>query len=230
MTISFTNKRFVWPFLFLANFLFSQEDVTVFWQPQISVNYKVVGDYSHNFYVTNRNFVYRESDLVLDVRQLDLGHFSKLQVRDNHSLSAGIMWRGSNLFDGNRVNEVRLTTQYNITSSPFKWRYGHRFRAEQRIFNGLSTVHRFGYRLAIDFPLQGEKLDIGEAFSVLGAEPILSVANNEEPVHSFRLRSGIGWKYSPRSTLQFVLEYRLVNYTRRTNHVLLVETSLDLGF
>lgn len=230
MTISFTKRRLFWPILMFSNFLLAQDNLIAFWQPQVSLNYKVVKDYSHNFYVANRNFVYSESELLLDVRQLDLGHFSKLKIRDDQSLSLGVMWRGSNLFDGDRINEVRLTTQYNITNAPFKWRYGHRLRAEQRIFNGLPTIYRFRYRLAVDFPLEGDQLDIGEAFSVLGAEPILSVANDFEPLYSFRLRSGIGWKYSLRSSLQFVLEYRLVNYTRATAHVLLLETSLDLGF
>ena len=228
MTISFIKRQLIWPILLFSQISLSQDDLISFWEPQLAINYQVKNDYSHNFTLANRNFVYRNGDLDLDVRQVDIRHFSKLKIRDNQSISLGLMWRNSKLFDDGRLNEFRLTQQYNITSSPTKYRYGHRFRSEQRLFSGL-TIFRFRYRLALDFPLQGDVLDVGETYSVFGTEALLSVASALEPIYDLRLRGGLGWRLSPKSKLQFVLEYRLINYTSDTSHALLLETLLNLG-
>ena len=228
MTISSIKLWFFGIFMLSLSGVIAQDELTVFWQPQVGVNYKVADDYSHNFILANRNFLYRDSDFELDVRQVDITHFSKLKIRDNQSVSLGLMWRNSRIFDEDRVNEFRLTQQYNITFSPTKFRFGHRVRTEQRIFDGF-TLHRFRYRFAVDFPLEGEKLDVGESYSVLSAEPIITVANDQEPLYNFRLRAGLGMRLSPKSNLQFVLQYRLINYSRQTSHVLLLETALNLG-
>ena len=228
MTIFCTKRHLIWLVLCLTQFAFSQDDFLGFWEPQIAINYKVKNDYYHNFTLANRNLVYSNNDLDLNIRQVDIRHFSKYRIRDNQSISLGFMWRNLKLFDDDRLNEFRLTQQYNITSSPTKFRYGHRFRSEQRLFSGL-TVFRFRYRLALDFPLQGDVLDVGESFSVFGVETLLSTASSLEPFYTLRLRSGLGWRISPESKFQFVLEYRLIDYTRDTSHALLLETALILG-
>lgn len=228
MTISFTRRHLIWPVILFSQLSFSQDEFISFWEPQLAINYQVKNDYYHNFTLANRNFVYRNNDIEFDVRQIDIRHFSKLKIRDNQSISLGFMWRNSKLFDDMRLNEFRLTQQYNITSSPTKFRYGHRFRSEQRLFSGL-TIFRFRYRLALDFPLEGDVLDVGETYSVFGVEPVLSLASALEPIYDLRLRGGMGWRISPKSKLQFVLEYRLVDYTSDTDHVLLLETALNLG-
>lgn len=57
---------------------FSQQDVIVFWQPQVAINYNVYRDYSHNFILANRNFLVQDKDFDLSVQQIDLVHFSNL--------------------------------------------------------------------------------------------------------------------------------------------------------
>ena len=228
MTIFCIRRYLFWPFLICAHIVLAQDDFAFFWEPQLAVNYKVKNDYYHNFTLANRNVVYSNNDLDLTVRQVDIRHFSKLKVQDNQSISLGFMWRNSKWFDDFRLNEFRITQQYNITTSPTKFRYGHRFRTEQRLFSGL-TVFRFRYRLALDFPLQGEKLDVGESYAILGAEALLSLASSIDPLYNLRIRSGMGWRYSPKSKIQFVLEYRLIDYTNITSHALLLETALNLG-
>ena len=228
MTIFCIRRQLLWPLLLFSQFALTQDDFVGFWEPQIAINYKVDNDYYHNFTLANRNFVFTDNDLDIKVRQIDIRHFSKLQIRDNQSISLGLMWRNSNLFDDGRLNEFRITQQYNITSSPTKFRYGHRFRSEQRLFSGLS-IFRFRYRLALDFPLQGEVLDVGESYSIFGAEVLLSTASALDPIYDLRLRGGMGWRVSPKSKLQFVIEYRIIDYTDDIRHVLLLETALNLG-
>ncbi|MGB5237631.1 MAG: DUF2490 domain-containing protein [Flavobacteriaceae bacterium] len=212
------------PFLYC----FAQEDAIVFWQPQVAINYNVYKDYSHNFTLANRNFLVQNEDLDLSIQQIDLVHFSNLKITDNKSISLGLMWRNSNLFDNGQVDEFRITEQFNIRNSPHSVRYGHRFRAEQRISSVL-TIYRFRYRFAIDFPLEGKTLDIGESYMLWSVENLASFSNSIKPFYDLRLRGGIGWRLSQRSNLQISLEYRMVDYTRVVLDVFLLETTLNLG-
>ena len=227
MTTSYIKIGFFGIGLFLIQSGIAQEDLVIFWQPMAALNYKVSEDYYHNFSLTNRNFIYRD-EIDVRIRQLDLSHFSKLKIRDNQSLSLGIMWRNTKIFDHERVNEFRLTEQYNINSRGNVLRFGYRFRAEQR-FSSLIDIYRFRNRVALDFPLQGQTLDIGESYFLGSLENVLSVAQSSEPIHALRFRSGVGWQLTQKSNLQFVVQYRLIDFTRKALHVILVETSLNLG-
>lgn len=210
--MSYTHK---WPF-FLSLFLFlgnihAQDNLTTYWQPEFAINYDVNKVYSHNFSVTNRNYIIEDSEVLLKTRQIDLVHFSKLDIKDNQSIALGIQYRFRNNFDGGD-NELRLTQQYNVTSKPFSVRYGHRFRAEQRITQPLTT-HRFRYRFAMDFPLKGEKLDMGEPYFVGGFENLLSVAKGNSPQYDTRLNGQVGWQLEHGLKIQVGVEYRMEEYT-----------------
>lgn len=138
------------------------------------------------------------------------------------------MWRNSNFFDSGRVDEFRITEQFNIKNSPHSVRYGHRFRAEQRISSVL-TIHRLRYRFAIDFPLEGKTLDIGESYMLFSMETLASFSTSLKPFYDLRLRGGIGWRLNQRSNLQISIEYRIGDYTRIAEDVFLLETALNLG-
>ena len=228
MTIYSIKKWSVCPLLLLTISALSQENFTTFWQPQVGVYYQVVNDYTHNFFFISRNVLAEDSNFKLDLRQFDIVHFSKLKIRYNQSISLGLRWRNSKIFDSDQINEFRLTQQYNIKIKPNKVRYGHRMRTEQRIFDGF-TLHRFRYRLAVDFPLEGERLNVGQAFSVFSAEQLFTVANKTDPLYTLRIRAGLGVLLSPKSTLQFILQYRLIDYTKEANHAIFLETVLNLG-
>ena len=228
MTTYSTKSKFFWIFFFLLHALYPQDDLVIFFQPQVALNYRVADDYSHNFTLGNRSFILRDESFDLRVRQLDLSHFSNFTIRDNQSIGLGLLWRNSELFDSGRVNEFRITQQYNITHGNQKYRFGHRLRSEQRLTTE-GDIFRFRYRLAVDFPLEGEKLDVGESYTLWSIENLLSAAAEERPVYGFRLRGGIGWRLSPKSKLQFALEYRLQNFTLVAQDVILFESALNLG-
>ncbi len=228
MTIFSIKSIPLWILLFLTQTILAQDNTTVFWQPQAAITYNVSDNYSHNFGLANRNFLLNAGTEEFRVRQVDLNHFSKWTIKDNQSISLGLLWRNSKIFDEDRANEVRFTEQYNIVYRPINVRYAHRLRAEQRIFSDL-TIHRFRYRFGIDFPLQGQKLDVGEAYSLWSVEGISNVAAGRESLYSARLRGGLGWRYGQKSRLQFAMEYRLVNFTRSSFHVFLLETALIMG-
>lgn len=230
MTTYFTDHKF-WSLLatFWLTFLglHAQDNFTGYWQPSIALNYKVFGSYSHNFSVQNRNFIYNEGSTQLSVRQIDAVHFSNYRIQDNQSFAFGILYRTRNTFDGGN-NELRLTQQYNFQSRPYVIRYGHRVRSEQRITTS-KTVHRFRYRFSADFPLQGEKLDVGEPYLVGNFENLLSVAKMAQPQYDTRLTLNLGWQLTEQTKFQIGTEYRLEDYSQNLEQVLFLLTTLNIS-
>ncbi len=211
----------------LTGFIHSQENLTAYWQPAFAMNYKVTETYSHNVSLQNRNYIFDDEVTQLSVRQFDLVHFSNLKLQDNQSIAIGILYRFRETFDGG-ANELRLTQQYNITSKPFVVRYGQRFRTEQRI-TSARTTHRFRYRFSIDFPLRGEKLDIGEPYLVANAESLLSLAKEKRPQYDARLTLNIGWKLSDLIKFQIGTEYRTEDFSQDLEHVLFLLSTLNVS-
>ncbi len=213
--------------IFLSSFsLFSQNDLIAFFEPSFAVNHKVNDSYKVNFATVARNYMYRNSETEFTVRHLQLVHFSTFSFNSNHSVSGGIMYRFRENFE-DRSNELRFTQQYNYAYRPNTLRFGHRFRTEQRITTN-ATVHRFRYRFTIDFPLLGEKLDIGEPYFVANAESLLSVVKTENPQIDQRFTSQIGWQWTENLKFQAGLEYRFENYNQNTQEILFVLTSVIL--
>jgi hypothetical protein len=204
-----------------------QERFTGFVQPQVAVNYSLGPAYSHNFSVQQRAFFYRDGASAFETRHIDLSHFSNLKWGPQRSVGLGILYRFREPFSDTGENEVRLTQQVNFNFRPNVLRTGHRFRAEQRILPS-ETLHRFRYRLALDGPLQGEKLDVGEAYWIGSAEGLLTVARAQKPLYSLRIGGMAGLMASTQLKVQAGFEYRLVGIARFDQSVLFLLSSLVL--
>ncbi|WP_165395288.1 DUF2490 domain-containing protein [Flagellimonas allohymeniacidonis] len=189
----------------------AQDNLTAFFQPQAAVNYNVSQTYGHNFSLAYRSFFIDEGVVEYQSRQLDLAHFSKFKIKGSQSIAFGVQYRFRDIFDDG-ANELRFMQQFNTTSRPMIIRFGHRLRAEQRITRAR-TIHRFRYRFALDFPLQGEKLDLGEAYFVGGFENLLSITQSRSSQYDTRLSGQIGWQLDKGFKFQMGIEYRLEDYT-----------------
>lgn len=221
-------KRLFPILLFVFSSASAQDGFVGYWQPQLALNYKVSDNYSHNFLATQRNYIYQNDDLQLKVRQMDIGHFSQLKIRDNQSIGLGALYRFRKTFEEEEDNEIRFIQQYNITNRLRNIRFGHRLRSEQRITSSLTT-HRFRYRFAMDSPLQGEKLDVGESYFVGTLESLLSVANSTLPQYDQRFTISLGWLLTKNSKFQTGVEYRFEDFTHKTENVFFLHSSLILN-
>lgn len=205
----------------------AQDNFIGLWQQTAAVNYKVSPMYSHNFALNSRNYLYRANELELSARHLDFIHFSNLKVNEGQSIAVGLQYRHRESFDGGS-NELRFTQQYNINTRPRVVRYGHRVRAQQRI-RSSRTVHRFRYRFSTDFPLMGEKLDVGEPYLVANAEKLLSVARQKKPQYDLRFTVNVGWKLNEQYKFQFGVEHRAENLAQNMRHELFLMSKLNLS-
>lgn len=214
-------------FLILSCFvslnLFCQNDFETLGESGLALNHKVNLDYGINFAIRSRYYLYKDDTYAFESRQLDFVHFSTLNLNYNHSLSLGIQYRLRESINGGS-NELRITQQFNITKKQLALRFGHRVRFEQRILNNF-TILRSRYRFALDFPLTGEKLDIGESYIITSMEALLSKSKKTKPEMDHRTTAYIGWLISERIKLQFGLEYRFEAFNIQTEEKLFLLTS-----
>ncbi len=205
---------------------FSQSNFESLGETGLSLNYELSNNLKLNSSVRSRYFLYRDSDFKLTNRQIDLVQFISYNVDYNNSIGFGVQYRFREAFDGNS-NELRLTQQYNFRKRQRALRFGHRVRLEQRILDDF-TIIRSRYRFAIDFPLNGEKVDVGEAYMVMSTEALLSVSNATKPEFDHRTTAQIGWQVSEDLKLQAGLEYRFEAFNIETEQLLFVLTTAIL--
>ncbi|SIS40890.1 Protein of unknown function [Zobellia uliginosa] len=218
-------KRFFIVFgVLMGSLAYCQENLTGYFQPDISLKYKVNTHYSHSFKVAQRAYIY-EDDFSYRIRQIDLVHFSSFKVDSKQGLALGVQYRFRESFDEPEENELRIVEQYKYSHRNETLNMGSRFRAEQRISPSL-TIHRFRYRLAIDFPLKGEELAVGDPYFSASAEALLSVAKGDKPEYDQRLTSHVGWLLGQGTKLEIGAEYRAEDYTHTTEHIFFLLTSL----
>ena len=218
------------PFLLLGFIvslnLNSQNDFESLGETAFSLNHSINSDYKINFSLRSRYFLYQESDFLFENRQLDFVHFSTYKLDYYHSLSLGIQYRLRESIDGG-MNEFRIAQQFNYTKTNQAWRFGHTIRLEQRFFEFM-TIIRARYRFAIDRPLNGEELNIGESYLIAYMEGLHSVSNKSKPEFGHRTTAQIGWLLSKKIKIQIGLEYRFEAINIYTVEKLFLLSSLIL--
>lgn len=216
-------KRLIAYAIYLASLIICSQNFEAVGETNFAINHDVSNSYSINFSVEPRYFLYRKNQLQLEAVQIDMVHFSTFKLNVNHSLSLGFQYRNRELFDAGD-QEIRLTQQYNYKKQKLSFRYGHRFRSEQRLFDDFA-IFRQRYRFAIDFPLDGERLDIGEAYIITSGESLLSISRLIKPEIDLRLTCHLGWQMSGDLKLQTGIEYRLEEFNIQSHHGLYILTA-----
>ncbi len=212
-------KRFLVIFFMFGNALgIAQSDFEGLNETSFAVNYKASETYRFNVSVQSRGYLLQDEKFNYEQRQFDITHFSTAYLNYNKSISIGIRYRNRELFDDSS-NELRITEQYNYTKSTEPLRFGHRIRLEQRILSNY-TIHRWRYRFAVDLPLNGLKLDIGESYLITAMEALFSTSNATKPEWDHRTTAQIGWLISKSFKLQMGLEYRFEAVNITTEHKL----------
>ncbi len=221
--MSYTRSVLFFMVVVLGFQLQGQSDFKSFGESEFAVNHKFSQDYKVNFKLGTRYYLYEDNNFYSKVRQIDVAHFSTFSLTFNHSLSLGIQYRNRDWFEESS-NELRLTQQFNYTKKHFSKRFGHRLRLEERIFDS-STTYRLRYRFALDFPLNGERVDIGEAYMVTSMEALWSMNKLIAPELDHRTNVQLGWQLTKTFKLQTGLQYRFEALNINTENRLFILTS-----
>ena len=204
----------------------AQGDFEAFSESAFAIRHDFSSIYNANFEASTRAFAYQDSDFIYKTRQVQIGHFSTLKLDLKNSVALGLMFRNRAGFEDSS-NEIRLTQQFNRKSILKTLRFGHRLRSEQRFYNQFTTF-RFRYRLALDLPLQGLKLDVGETYFVVSNEALWTISKKLQPFLEYRISPTFGLLLTERLNLEFGLELRLDNVIIATEETLFFNTSVEL--
>lgn len=203
----------------------AQSNFSSLGESAVSLNHNISKTYSVNFAFRSRYVLYNDDGLQYQ-QQVDVYHFSTFKLDYYHKLSIGIYYRNRDWFETGS-DETRITQQYNYTKQTLGVRFGHRIRTEQRILD-TKTIFRQRYRFAVDFPLNGEKLDIGEAYLVNTVEGLLSLSKPDKPETDIRIATQIGWQINENLKLQTGLEHRVEAFNLVAKNNLFVLTTAVL--
>ncbi|WP_439152918.1 DUF2490 domain-containing protein [Winogradskyella sp.] len=206
--------------------LSSQNDFEGLGETSVAINYRINSDYKVNFAVRSRYYLYQDQNFNFENRQLDVVHFSTFNLDYRHTVSVGVQYRQRESIDGGS-NELRFIQQFNFIKKNLALRFGHRISFEQRLLDDL-TILRSRYRFALDFPLNGEKLNIGEKYLVTSMEALLSNSEKVKPKIDHRTTAHFGWLVSKKLKLQLGLEYRFESLNINTEEKLFLLTSFIL--
>jgi hypothetical protein len=222
----YINRFVILGVLLVSLSSYAQDNFESLGESSFALDYKVSNNYSFISAARTRYYLYKDSDLTIENRQIDLIHLSTLKLNYNHSLRLGLLYRFRDLFnDGS--NELRFSQQFSYTKQNMALRFTHTFSFEQRLFEDF-TILRTRYRFGLDTPLSGEKLDVGESYLVVSMEALLSQSQKIKPEIDHRTTAQIGWLLTERLKIQVGFEYRFEAFNIETEEKLFVLTSASI--
>lgn len=210
-------------FLFVTRKTISQENFSALGETALGVTKTVSNKYDMNFTLRSRYFLHEDRGIQYNQQQIDAFHLSKLKLDKSHAVSLGVYYRTRDPFDSGS-DELRFMQQFSYSKQKRNTKYNHRFRAEQRIFDS-KTVFRERYRFKADFPLNGEKTAIGQAYLSTYIEGLLNIGKSQKPETDLRFTTQIGWKITEKLKLQTGLEHRLEGFNLAAKNYLFLLTS-----
>lgn len=221
------RQRFALVFtaLFLAgsSLLRAQDNLTVFWEPALALEYSVTRGYRHEFAFEKRSILYENTTRAFRVNLLDVEHFSTVRMSETQTLGVGLQYRFEEAF-ANDENEFRITEEFAQTHGTEKLRWEHRLRAEQRIQPSVTT-HRFRYQLEASLTLgstSGTRL-------AMDIESLVSFVSVRQPEWEQRLSSALEFQVQEHLRMDVGLEYRLADYTFAPAHEIFIISGMSLS-
>ncbi len=226
--ISLFSKVLLGVFLWLSFLGVAQDGTTLLNQSSIKLNIKTETRWSYNFGTEYRTLLTESignSPLKFDSQHLEFSHNTSYEVGFYATLSLGVMYRFRNPFEANKGNELRVSQQYSYAKPFNAIRIGHRIKVDERIYDS-ETVIRTRYRIALDAPLSGLKLDTKEFYGVISTEALSSFSEKAKPEIDQRFTLGLGYQLYKNMKLQGDVEYRFENYFNTTEQRMFLNLGL----
>lgn len=195
----------------------AQERFTSFTEPFISLKYKATKNYTAQFHLGNRNYLYQDQNYTYKVQLLDLTHISTFILAQKSELGVGARYRIGNRFNLDAEEEFRFI-QF------LKWRFPktsflqQRMQLEQRIIKNIIKF-RTRFALQVTLPIPNKSL-LSMDFIKIITESLWQLSPINEPDLEQRLGCVPGWNIKSHLKLETGVQYRLKNYTQNIGHQL----------
>lgn len=198
------------------------------WEISVPLSYSVSERWSMNTTLASRTGFYRDDgfDNALDlfVNFIEVTQFATYRASHNITLTGGYRYRSVNPTEATGIREHRLMQQIGIIHLRTPTRIASRFRIEQR-FRTSSDAHRMRYRISVDRPLQGERLDVGEFYGIVSNELVSQFGQEVDTTLENRVSIGIGNKWGDSSKLQLEAQIRTDDILGRSRNTFFLMTA-----
>ncbi|MHA7129103.1 DUF2490 domain-containing protein [Algoriphagus namhaensis] len=194
--VLFLHSAYAQEHVFFTGF-FPEAAITKSLKNGDKVNFKV-----ENQEIFFQNLPNREDRWKVSHYRTDLMAFYNWKLKSNTGLAFGVFHR---IQDGPNAN--RIIQQVSFIQRLRNYRLAHRFRTDQTFEKNEDPVFRLRYRLALDIPLNGTTLDVGESYLVISNEPIFELQGEQFDIEN-RLVFTLGKLISEGQKFEYSLDYR----------------------
>lgn len=201
----------------------SQENLTLFFEPEINVSYSISKNYAQSFNIENKNFIYKDSEFKYVVKHIEIGHLSQYAISARTKLGLGIQYRFQEHFNASAENEFRLVQRVSWKSNTQKFSLKHTIKNEQRFYSS-KTKYRFRYELDMTFPMSESSDYINTK-----AEILLEISQSQKPEFEHRFTTVYGWELLPKTDFEIGAQYRLADFSQDLGHELYLVMGFDLN-
>lgn len=175
--------------------------------PSINMNSRITKGWRLNTKLESRHQLFRSGQELpfsakYDYLLTDLAVLIGRKVRLRNALSGGFLFRHRPGSTG-----IRLVQQYALTRALRALRLGHRFSADQTWEKNRAAIFRFRYRVSLEIPLEGVRVDAKEWYVKLNQE-ILHHFTAQAYHMEFRAVPHLGYLFADNSKLEIGLDYR----------------------
>ncbi len=206
------------------NQLSAQEKRRLVWEGGASFNYQLFKNWRMNTSIFQRTSFLEENEIKkTELSFFEVNQFFTRGINYASKVSLGYKFRSESPVDDLSIYEHRLTQQFAYTHFSRKTRVVSRAMAEQRI-KTESFAHRYRYRISVDMPLSGERIDDKELYFVASNEILFEAINVEENSWENRISTSLGFKISMKTKIELSTIYRLENLTRSIESVLFLNS------
>lgn len=198
------------------------QDLRIFgFVPNIQVDGKLAGELDY-FFQTGSEIHFLEttgdqSEAATEWLTFDLAGGVSFDAGPDWNFAASFLARRRSPFSGQAGKELRPWQQATHSARFGKYRLRNRLRAEQRFVqrrdgDDFEFDLRLRYRLSLDFPLNGERLDDREFYLNVSAEWLLTPTRERALFyHNPRGYAGLGYRFNQKNRLETGPEFRTRN-------------------
>lgn len=189
-------------FIFALN-MFSQADTNLGFLPKVVLS-KKINEVSKWVNSIEQRTIFYDEEIQFSHNLLDISSIYSLKIGQNQSLNFGYILR---FRDSETIH--RTFQHYNFLETYNALKVGHRFALEQFYQTEKQTTFRTRYRVSLEKPLNGERVDVKEFYLKLGNEYLYDFAEKDLEV---RVTPYLGYQVSKKDKVEFGIDYRVGNF------------------
>lgn len=192
--------------LFSVSTLIAQSDTNLGFLPKVVLSKKIN---NHSKWVNSleqRTFFY-DDDFKIAHSLIDFSTIYSTRIADNQSINLGYILRFRN------SETIHRTFQhYNFIGSYNALKIANRIAFEQFYRPKKQTTFRTRYRVSLEKPLNGERVDVKEFYLKIGNEYLYDFTDNDLEI---RLTPYLGYQVSNKDKIEFGVDYRVGNFLNK---------------